>query len=158
MTGERTLSAAREYKASCFIHEFTSNIQEMFFLMIQHQGCLNDMSTCSLMTLMDCCDSHDGIFSAMAGLPIVSCWKVCLLPQPKVPKSDFFILLQIQQHNKLKMESLHGAHECLNMLQCCPSHILLILATTGMKPYFSAPAAGSHKIINKFLGRLVEII
>ena len=51
MTGERTLSAAREYKASWSVNSLPTYKKQS--VMIQLQGCLNDMSTCSLVTLMD---------------------------------------------------------------------------------------------------------
>ena len=77
MTGERTLSAAREYKASWSVNSLPTYKKQS--VMIQLQGCLNDMSTCSLVTLMDVIVMMAFFFSAMAGLPIVSCWKMSLL-------------------------------------------------------------------------------
>ena len=110
MTGERTSSAAREYKASCLVNKFTSNIQEMLCLMIQLQGCLNDMSACDYLCTYCShgCESHDGILFFSNGW-FAHCKLLENVPSyakyPKVPKSDVFILIQIQQHNKPRTDS-----------------------------------------------------
>ena len=106
MTGERTLSAAREYKASWSVNSLPPYKKQS--VMIQLQGCLNGMSTCSLMILMDWRDCHSGIlFFSNGWFP--HCKLLENVPSyakyPKVPKSDFFILIQIQQRNKLRTNS-----------------------------------------------------
>ena len=105
MTGDRALSAAREYKASWSVNSLPTYKKQS--VMIQLQGCLNDMSTCSLMTLMD-------VIVMMGILFFSNGWFAhCKLLEnvasyakyPKVPKSDVFILIQIQQHNKPRTDS-----------------------------------------------------